>query len=404
MTLASLVALAALLGCSKDAAKRAKLDDNECALAADCAGSGSGSNGRGDAHGSGDSHDSAVDGVTWPTTAPELPGVIYFRSARGMERIAEGERELVGAGLYPSSQRVGSELVAIRSKGDGSADAEQIVVGTRPVGFTAAQVRDPAVDPQGQWIVVAATRDGHSDLYRIDVATGADTRLTNNAEGNFAPALLDAKTIVFTSSRDGDSELYRMPVAGGEATRLTAFHRDDWAPTPSPDGKRIAFVSDREGTPRIFVMSAKGTDLRRLTTRTVESEESAPVWSPDGKHIAYVVQPVGGAVAGNAQRQRSEVFIHDVAAKTERSITVALTLDQDPTFSPDGDYVLVSRLPPAGERPIDRRVTDDPIDRTDTRDDLWVVPLRGGEPNQFGEPIRLTNDVGSEAIPRWVPD
>jgi TolB protein len=253
-------------------------------------------------------------------------------------------------------------------------------------------VRDPAADPGGHWVVVAAMRDGHSDLYRIDVPTGVDTRLTNNPEGNFAPAVLDAQTIVFTSSRDGDSELYRMPVAGGDATRLTAFHRDDWAPTPSPDGKRIAFVSDREGTPRIFVMSATGTDLRRLTERDDDREESEPAWSPDGKLVAYVAQSPGGAVTGtqDPDRGRSDVHVHELASGTERRITpssagaasnAGAPIDVSPVFSPDGAYLLVSRQPPDG-----------------ATFDLWVIPLAGGEQ------IRVTHDIGDETIPRWLPD
>ncbi len=124
------------------------------------------------------------------------------------------------------------------------------------------------------------------------------------------------------SSRDGDSEIYR------DAQRLTAFHRDDWQPTPSPDGKTIAFLSDRDGTPRIYVMSADGTNLRRLTTHT--GEESAPTWSADGKQLAYVVD--------------NQVWLRDTATGHERQLTPAGVSDLEPSFSPDGRWLAVSRV------------------------------------------------------------
>ena len=69
----------------------------------------------------------------------------------------------------------------------------------------AAQVREPEVDSRGRWIVAAMNLDGHSDLYRVEL-DGKSTRLTNDTEGNYAPATI-GDSIVYVSSRDGDSEI-----------------------------------------------------------------------------------------------------------------------------------------------------------------------------------------------------
>ncbi len=306
---------------------------------------------------------------------PRLPGRIWFASARGLERLEGGVRTVIAPQVFPSGAQIGSRLVGIRSRGDGSEDGEQLVLvddaGTvTSLGFAAMQVRDPAVDPRGEWIVVAANRDGHGELYRLEVATGVHTQLTTNPEGNFAPASLDATSIVFVSSRDGDSELYRMPAAGGPATRLTAFHRDDWDPTPSPDGTTIAFVSDREGLPRIFLVAADGTQLRRLTTRVkAEVDELAPTWSPDGTALAYVAERTSGGA----------IWLHTLATHAERSLSPNGARDATPAFSPDGVWILTAR----------GRGHDV---------DLWALACTPGVAS-----VQVTADAGAETVPRWVP-
>ena len=286
----------------------------------------------------------------------ELPGTIFLvedAPAQQLVRYANGTRRVIGSGLYPSRSALpDGRIVAIASRGDGSADSEQLVlVGDtlERIGPAAAQVRDPAVDPRGRWIVVAANLDGHSDLYRVSL-DGATTRLTNDVQGNFAPASL-GESIVYVSSRDGDSEIYR------DDKRLTAFHRDDWQPTPSPDGQSIAFLSDRDGTPHIYVMNADGANLRRLTTQ--EREESEPVWSRDGSQIAYVA---GG-----------QIWVRDVATGRERSVTIPGATELEPCFSPDGKWIAVSRV--RGEA-----------------SDAGAIPLDGGEPILIAQTARL---------PRW---
>ena len=313
-----------------------------------------------------------------PTVAaPRLPGALYFQADGALVRLADGafaEVDDAGAQVFPSAHALpDGRIVGIASAGDGEAGSEQLVLiaGTKVARFgpAATQVRSPAVDPAGQWIVIEAKLEPQSQLYRIELAGGEPKQLTTDPQGNYAPAALGSQAIAFASSRDGDSELYRLDLETGKQQRLTAFHRDDWAPVPSPDGETLAFLSDREGMPRIFLLGADGTQLRRLTARGErDAEEDQPVWSPDGKMLAYTVVVVG---------KSSHVVVRDVASGAERVVTPPGARDADPVFSPDGAYVAVVR-------------------QRDKVSDLWAVPVRGD-----GAPIQITATPASELLPRW---
>jgi TolB protein len=287
----------------------------------------------------------------------ELPGTLFFvEDAPGPQlvRLAAGTRTVIGRDLYPSRFALpDGRLVAIASRGDGSAESEQLALvgaSVQRIGPAAAQVRDPAVDSRGRWIVAAINLDGHSDLYRVELG-GTSTRLTNDVQGNFAPATI-GESVVYVSSRDGDSEIYR------DAQRLTAFHRDDWQPTPAPDGRTIAFLSDRDGTGHIYLMDADGTNLRRLTTQL--GEESDPTWSRDGKQLAYVVD--------------GQVWVRDVTSGRERAITAPGVRELEPSFSPDGHWLAVSRV-------------------RGTASDCFAINLDDGESTPIAQNARL---------PRWL--
>ena len=318
-----------------------------------------------------------------PGRAPRaaLPGTIWYHAPgdRALVRLAGGATPRFrspGGDLFPSAAPLpDGRLVALRSRGDGGADSEQVVLvaadgALAPIGPIAAQVRDPAVDPAGRWIVVAVNHDGRSDLARIDLPGGETAPITNNPEGNFRPAPL-GDDVVFVSSRDGDAEIYRMPARGGAAQRLTAFHRDDWEPAPSPDGKTLAFLSDREGRPRIFLVAADGTGARRLSDRPARDdrrEEAEPAWSPDGAHLAYVVED------GPART----VWIHELATGRARMLSPPDAYDAMPAWSPDGAWLLVARG--AGH---------------DT--ELWALPAAGGAP------LQVAAEPGGARVPRWLP-
>ncbi|NVB81362.1 MAG: hypothetical protein HOV81_23400 [Kofleriaceae bacterium] len=290
-----------------------------------------------------------------PTEPPRvlLPGTLWYVEGTSLVRLHGGARSAIGENLFPSYDALpDGRLVAISSRGDGSAESEQLALiaadgKVTRVGPMAAQVRDPAVDPHGKWIVAAINLDGHSDLYRIDL-DGTTTRITNDVAGNYHPAIL-GDDVVYVSSRDGDAELYKT------GQRLTAFYKDDFDPVPSPDGKTLAFSSDREGPVRLFLMNADGTNLRRLTSRSDAMDEGELAWSHDGASLAYVAD--------------NHVFVRNVATGTERALGEGL----EPVFSPDGKYLAVSRL------------------RGETTD-VWAIPLDAGQPVQVATDARL---------PRW---
>ncbi|MBS1124710.1 MAG: Tol-pal system beta propeller repeat protein [Deltaproteobacteria bacterium] len=342
------------------------------------AGAGAGSNAAGSSVGSNTAGSNAASAPAIDPRVSELPGELWFVDdgpPHRLVRFVGGKRLAIEAPLFPSTERLpDGRLVAIRSRGDGSPDSEQLVLvapdGTQtPLGPAAPQVRDPVADPRGAWIIAALQLDGHSELHRVDVATGTVTQLTDNKEGNFHPVGLGADAIAFVSSRDGDSELYRMPVAGGAARRLTAFHKDDWDPVPSPDGTTLAFASDREGPPRICLIDPDGTRFRRLTTRAVagadrDLEEGPLRWSPDGTRIAYVLRGAG----------RGQLVVRVVGSGAETIVTPASASDAEPVFSHDGTWIAVIRT-------------------TGRASELVAIPVAGGD--------AVTVARGAPQLPRW---
>ncbi len=174
-------------------------------------------------------------------------------------------------------------------------------------GHTPTYHHDPAWFPGGKRLVYAKAEQANAcdaDLYRLNVETGGEVRLTFGGGQDYSPAVSpDGKRIAFMGGRDGDWEIYVMRAAAvGEDNRpLRLTNNDDWLvngfyvavqhvyPTWSPDGRQIAFSSDRDGDEEIYRMMAApaGPANRpvRLTDNAVDDVQ--PAWSPGGGRIAY---------------------------------------------------------------------------------------------------------------------
>lgn len=168
------------------------------------------------------------------------------------------------------------------------------------------------------------------------------------SDTGFAPRISpDGKSIVYFDGTEETSQIYRMPVdAGAPPTQLTQLGGTNVLAAWSPDGSRIAFISTSDGNSEMYAMGADGSELLRLTNDPAPDE--AFQWSPDGSKILYTsyrdgADPLSLGI-GNA-----DVFLVDLATQVTRNLTLNDAWDGDPSWSPDGNWIVFTRRTDHGE-------------------------------------------------------
>src|SRR5262249_34404047 len=250
--------------------------------------------------------------------------------------------------------------------------------------------QDPAEDFIPSWstddkqIAFASTRDDGNGVWVVDVATGAEGRLSA-AEGRVdAPSWGPGGQIVYHDTADGqsrfeadgksltgsentfafraswasptefyyvsDGKIRKRSVNGAgaaqtiqftatlQATRAQYAHRkrdfDSQAPRKavgivrpvvSPDGKRIAFAALGD----LYVMNIGGKPENLTKDRFFDTD---PAWSPDGSQLAYSSDKSGDLL---------QIWIRDMRTGQSRQLTHMNTQPQGAAWSPDGKRIAV---------------------------------------------------------------
>lgn len=90
----------------------------------------------------------------------------------------------------------------------------------------------------------------------------------------------DGKMIIFELLGD----LYSLPVTGGEAKAITTGLPFDSQPSVSPDGRKIAFISDRDGSENLWICNLDGSEPKQLS-KDPQGDFESPSWTPDGDYV-----------------------------------------------------------------------------------------------------------------------
>ena len=207
-------------------------------------------------------------------------------------------QQIAGRPSFPAWTAAGEVGCVIASQGRsrlsipcGSAaralDSDHEVIG--PIAFS----------PQGEAVYYASpNQHGMVELWRADLASGRNRRITSFTRDAYAPSIAGDGTVVF-KVQSYRTHLADAPSSGGPARQLTTFQSE--TPTYHPAAPRLAFTY---GTWRRVVDDAKYPDIAQeigvidLSQKIPadkpseiiaqsDSEDQAMAWSPNGKWIAF---------------------------------------------------------------------------------------------------------------------
>ncbi|MXX35748.1 MAG: S9 family peptidase [Gemmatimonadetes bacterium] len=146
---------------------------------------------------------------------------------------------------------------------------------------------------------------GYTQLFVVPADGGTARQLTDGDwNHNGVEWTPDGAEILFTSLRVEDAEhewrqsdIYSVDVASGAITRLTDRSGPDGSPLPSPDGRLIAFTgndltTDTYITPRLYVMNRDGSNVRMISDG-FDRRGSGMIWAEDGSGFYMTVRSEG---------------------------------------------------------------------------------------------------------------
>ncbi|MFC4158971.1 S41 family peptidase [Chitinimonas lacunae] len=148
----------------------------------------------------------------------------------------------------------------------------------------ADQAEELALSPDGRQLAFIAR--GEIWLAPLEGGSARNLSRTPAAEHQISWAP-DGNSLVYVSERDGPGRLYRFDLTSNRETRLTQHGQGDAMPRFSPDGRQLAFMRDGEELRLLDLQTGTETSRwRGLVGRPPVWNDGALTWSPDGRWLA----------------------------------------------------------------------------------------------------------------------
>lgn len=265
-------------------------------------------------------------------------GMQFASDASGWRRLAHKVADQVYSRLTGENPYFDSRVVFVSETGPKDARQKRLAImdydGANVQFLTddSSLVLAPRFSPNGERVLYTSYVTGFPRIHVLTVGD-VNSRILQVGEGvmSFAPRFSpDGRMVVFSLAQGSNTDIFAMDLASGATRRLTSTPSIETAPSFSPDGSRIVFESDRSGSQQLYIMPAMGGEAQRISFG--EGRYGTPVWSPRGDRIAFTKQNAGRFHIGVMRTDGSE----------ERLLTASF-LDEGPTWSPNGRVIMFAR-------------------------------------------------------------
>ena len=267
----------------------------------------------------------------------QLRGLRFATAADNWRRVAHKVADAVYERITGEAGYFDTRIVYVAESGPATDRVKRLAImdqdGANHEFLTdgADLVLTPRFHPDGEDIAFMAYRGQQPQIYQLDLATGAETRLGDFQGMTFAPHFApDGRRVAMSLAADGNSDIYVLDLITREQRRLTDHPAIDTSPSFAPDGRRLVFNSDRAGTPQLYVMNANGSGVQRISFG--RGQYGSPVWSPRGDLIAF----------NKIQGGYFHIGVMRPDGSDERLLTRS-TLDEAPAWAPNGRVIVFSR-------------------------------------------------------------
>ncbi len=269
-------------------------------------------------------------------TGQRIGGKRFVANSTNLRNAAHQLSDFVYQQILGVRGAFATRIAYVSVHGQGSAQQFALIVADsdgespRVILESTQPIMSPAWSTDDQWLAYVSFENRVSAVYIQRVRTGERRLVSARAGVNGAPAFSpDGTRLALTlSGTAGNLDIWLLDLATQALTRLTDDPAVDTEPAWSPDGKSIYFTSDRAGGPQIYRLDvANPKHVQRITFGS--GYDARPRASPDGSKIAFVTR----------EGSNYRIGVQDLASGTV-SVLSRGSLDESPSFAPNGATII----------------------------------------------------------------
>lgn len=199
---------------------------------------------------------------------------------------------------------------------------------THSLLISSEPIMSPRWSPDGKKIAYVSFEKKRSQVYIVEVATGARRLITDFSGINGAPAWSpDGQNMAVVLSRNGSPKIYIVNLTSGDMKQVTFGDSIDTEPSYAPDGKSLLFTSGRGGAPQIYSLTFATGKITRVSFDGTYNARAS--YTPNQKSIVML----------HREDKDFNIGVQNVSSGMVSIITDS-DMDESPTVSPNGKLVL----------------------------------------------------------------